>query len=141
MYAYNMYTYLHTLQICVCVCHWKFPSVTQQVITHKDWSWISSLDPCLQSRWLFAAWSLNLVVGLKTLLQVAALFLMADCHTGLSSVTHSSPEPCHGVEIRSFYKYFSSPQCLSLVCFNKLIRCQLLTDPTIPERVASVKGP
>lgn len=100
-------------------------------------------DQCLQSLWLFAPWPLNLVVGLNPLLQVAALFLMADCHTvsPLSLLAVQSYTTGLKLCIRNFYQYFFSLLCLSLVSFNKLIRCQLLTDPTRPEWVASVNRP
>lgn len=39
------------------------------------------------------------MVGLNPLLQVATLFPMADCHAGTLAGAHSSPEPCHRVEI------------------------------------------
>lgn len=131
----HMYTHIH--KFFVCVCDRQFPSMTQHGITHKDWSCISSLGQCLQSLWLFTAWPLNLVVGLNLLLQIAALFLMADCHTDLSAVARSSSEPCHTVEIvqQEFLQVFLYPHCLSLVCFNKLVRCQL------PKSVASVERP
>ena len=61
---------------------------------------------------------------------------MADCHAGLLPLL-SGLKLCRW----SFFKCVFSPHCLSLFRFNKLISCQLLTDPTLPESVVSVKGP
>lgn len=104
--------YRHTQILCVCV--WKFPRVAQHGATHKDWSWVSRLGQCLQSLWLVGAWPLTLAVGRNPLLQVAALFLMADCLAGMSAGAHSSPDPCHRVEIiqQEFLQVFFWPSPL-----------------------------
>lgn len=138
----HMFTYTHVYTHTYYVCEWKFPIVTQHGITHKDWPWISNLGQCFQSLWLFVAWPLNLVVGLNPLLQVAALFLMADCHAGPLLLPSAVQSHATGLKLcsGSVFKCVFSPWCLSLVCSNKLTRCQLLTDPTVPESVELVKG-
>lgn len=135
-----MHIYIYIFNVCVCasLCYWKFPHVTQ----HKDWSWISSLGQCLQGVWLLVAWPLNLVVGLNPLLQVAALFLMASCHTSLLTEVQSMPQGWNGatgVSSRSISLTLTAWAWLAP--FNKFICCQLLTDPTLPDGIASVEWP
>lgn len=66
------------------------------------------------SLWLFATWPLNLVAVLNSQLQIAALFLMADCHTaplsgGLGLTTRLK------LYFRGFFKHFSNPHvCVSV---------------------------
>lgn len=128
----------------MCVYHWSSPVWLNMIsVTHNNWSWISSWTSVYRVCGILLLglliWWLVLILCCK----VAALFLMADCHTVSPLSLTAVQSHAAGLElcISSFYSYFFSPLCLSLVCFNKLITCQLLTDPTQPESIASVDRP